>query len=121
MTWGRVRTYQEVEEVEAARDVPESDAVDCLPHHLSRQVGQAQDEVCSGHAHRGHHLREGESDEGTFRCDTTPNAEKGRFEATWERMRGFADKGGGILNLRRRYMCLREYGRVSKNDLNFEC
>ena len=54
-----VGTYQEVEEVEAAGDVPESDAVDCLPHHLSRQVGQAQHEVGPGHAHGGHHLQEG--------------------------------------------------------------
>ena len=53
-----IATYQEVEEVEAARDVSESDAVDGLPHHLSRQVGQAQDEVRPGHAHGGHHLPE---------------------------------------------------------------
>ena len=73
-------TYQEVEEVEAARDVSESDAVDRLPHHLSRQVGQAQHEVGPGHAHGGHHLREGDRDEGTFRCDATPNAKIVRFE-----------------------------------------
>ena len=49
--------YQEVEEVKADRDVAESHAVDGLTHHLSGEVGQAEDEVRLGHAHRGHHLK----------------------------------------------------------------
>ena len=50
--------YQEVEEVEADGDVAEADAVDGLSHHLSGQIGQTQDEVRPGHAHRsGHYLK----------------------------------------------------------------
>ena len=49
--------YQEVEEVKADRDVAESHAVDGLPHHLSGEIGQAEDEVRLGHAHRSHHLK----------------------------------------------------------------
>ena len=42
--------------------------------------------------------------EGTFRCGAaTPNAEIVRFETTRERLRDFADKGGGILILRGRH------------------